>query len=327
MPSWCPEGRAYCKTPETMNYDLTDLRLFVAMAEERSLTRGAARAFLAPSSASHRLRRLEEALHTSLFDRQARGLALTPAGEALLRNARQVLASLEQMHANLSPFATGIRGHVSLWANTHATHTFLPGDLAGFLRQHPQVSVTLEERTSSDIVVAVASGEIEVGVLADSGQGAGVDLQPYRQDRLVLIVPQGHVLAARAQVSFAEVLDHAFVMLHAGSAIHTFTMNAAAALGRHLDVRIQVRSFEAVCRMVGAGVGIGMVPRSAVRQAAPVDPPVVVDMDEPWAQRDLQICTRRGAMLSGFAAALVESLRASGAGHVALPVGLAQPLR
>ena len=294
-----------------MNYDLTDLRLFVAIAEEGNLTRGAARAFLAPSSASHRIRRLEEALNAPLLERQTRGVALTRAGETLLRNARQVLASLEQMHANLSPFATGIRGHVGLWANTHATHTFLPDDLAGFLRQHPQVSVSLEERTSTDIVVAAASGEIDLGVLADSGHSAGVDLVPHRQDRLVLIVPRGHALSARSSAGFEEVLDHPFVMLHAGSAIHTFTMNAAAALGRHLDVRIQVRSFEAVCRMVGAGVGIGLVPRSALRTAGLAEPPVVLAMNEPWAQRDLQICTRKGAQLSGFAAALVEHLRAS----------------
>ncbi|MFY3384333.1 LysR family transcriptional regulator [Paracidovorax sp. MALMAid1276] len=293
-----------------MNYDLTDLRLFVAVAEEGNLTRGAARAFLAPSSASHRIRRLEEALNATLLERQARGVQLTRAGEALLRNARQVLASLEQMHANLSPFATGIRGHVSLWANTHATHTFLPDDLAGFLRQHPQVSVSLEERTSAEIVVAVAGGEIDVGVLADSGHSAGVDLLPYRQDRLVLIVPRGHALSARGSTGFAEVLDHPFVMLHAGSAIHTFTMNTAATLGRHLDVRIQVRSFEAVCRMVGAGVGIGLVPRSAVRTAGLTEPPVVLAMDEPWAQRDLQICVRRGTALPGFAQALVDALRA-----------------
>lgn len=295
-----------------MPYDLIDLRLFTAIAEERNLTRGAARVHLAPSSASHRLRQLEEALNTPLFERQARGLELTRAGETLLRNARQVFARIEQMHADLSPYAAGIRGHVSLWANTHATHSFLPDDLAGFLKQHPQVSVSLEERTSTEIALAVASGEVEVGVLADAGSGAGVELIPYRRDRLVLIVPGGHALAARAQVCFAEVLDQAFVMLHAGSAIHTFTMNAAAALGRHLDVRIQVRSFEAVCRMVGAGVGIGLVPRSAVASAGLREPPLVLEMDEAWAQRDLQVCVRQGGVLSGFAAALVDRLRQSG---------------
>ena len=295
-----------------MRYDLTDLRLFIAIAEERNLTRGAARAHLAPSSASHRLRLLEQELGTPLFERHARGLALTRAGEALLRNARQVFAQIEQMHADLSPFAEGIRGHVSLWANTHATHTFLPDDLADFLKQQPQLSVSLEEHTSPEIALAVASGEVEVGVLAETGAGAGIELIPYRRDRLVLVVPGGHALAARARVRFAEVLDYPFVMLHAGSAIHTFTMNAAATLGRHLNVRIQVRSFEAVCRMVGAGVGIGLVPRSAVPGVGMREPPVVVEMDEPWAQRDLQVCVRQGVVLSGFAAALVDSLRQSG---------------
>jgi DNA-binding transcriptional LysR family regulator len=295
-----------------MRYDLTDLRLFVALAEELNLTRGAARTHLAPSSASHRLRLLEQELGAPLFERHARGLTLTRAGDALLRNARQVFAQIEQMHADLSPYAEGVRGHVSLWANTHATHTFLPDDLADFLKQYPQVSVSLEERTSPEIALAVASGEIEVGVLAETGSVGGVEMIPYRRDRLVLIVPGGHALAARARLRFAEVLDYPFVMLHAGSAIHTFTMNEAAALGRHLDVRIQVRSFEAVCRMVGAGVGIGLVPRSAVPGAGLREPPVVVEMDEAWAQRDLQVCVRQGGVLSGFAAALVEILRQGG---------------
>lgn len=292
-----------------MNYDLTDLRLFVAIAEEQNLTRGAARVHLATSSASHRLRLLENELGTPLFARTARGVTPTRAGEALLRHARRVFAQIEQMHADLAPYAAGVRGHVSLWANTHATHAFLPDDLAGFLKQYPQVSVSLEERTSPEIALAVARGEVEVGVLAETQPGASIDLFPYRRDRLVLIVPGGHALAARARVRFAEVLGHPFVMLHAGSAIHTFTMNAAATLGRHLDVRIQVRSFEAVCRMVGAGVGIGLVPRSALPAAGLREPPVVVEMDEPWAQRDLQICVRQDTTLSGFAAALVERLR------------------
>lgn len=292
-----------------MRYDLTDLRLFIAIAEARNLTRGAASVHLAPSSASHRLRLLEEELGTPLFERRARGLTLTRAGETLLRNARQVFAQIEQMHADLSPFAEGVRGHVSLWANTHATHTFLPDDLADFLKRNPQLSVSLEEHTSPEISLAVSRGEVEVGVLAEADSAAEVELIPYHRDRLVFVVPGGHALAARARVRFSEVLDYPFVMLHAGSAIHTFTMNAAAALGRHLDVRIQVRSFGAVCRMVGAGVGIGLVPRSAVPAAALPEPPVVVELDETWAQRDLQICVKQQTKLSGFAATLVDSLK------------------
>lgn len=298
-----------------MRYDLVDLKLFLAVAEERNLTRGAEKAHLAPSSASHRIRQLEDALGTPLLTRQARGVALTRAGESLLRHAREVFAQLEQMHADLAPYAQGIRGHVSLWANTHATHTFLPMDLAGFLRDHPQVSVTLEEHTSPHIALAVAGGEVEVGVVAGHVESSGVELLPYRQDRLVLVVPAGHPLEALrdepAGLGFGAVLDYPFVMLHAGSAIHTFTMNAAAAQGRHLNVRIQVRSFGAVLRMVGAGVGIGLVPRSALVFADRERPPTVLELSEPWARRDLQICVRNRTSLSGFAVALVDALAKS----------------
>ena len=291
-----------------MNYDLIDLRLFVAIAEARNLTRGAERVHLAPSSASHRIRALETSIGASLFAREARGVALTRAGEALLRHAREVFARLEQMHADLAPFAQGVRGHVSLWANTHATHTFLPDDLSRFLRRSPQVSVSLEERTSPEIAMAVARGEVEVGVMADDAEGVDVELIPYRADRLVLIAPLAHPLAGVASASFAQLLDYPFVMLHAGSAIHTFTMNAAAALGRHVDVRIQVRSFEAVCRMVAAGVGVGMVPRSAVTAGMAGPPLAVVALAEGWARRDLKVCIRRRAGLSRFAADLVACL-------------------
>lgn len=291
-----------------IHYDLTDLRLFLAIAEAQNLTRGAERTHLAPSSASHRIRFLEENIGAPLLLRQARGVALTRAGEALLRHARQVFAQLEQMHADLAPYAEGVRGHVSLWANTHATHSFIPDDLADFLRRHPQVSVTLAEHTSPEIVVAVARGEVEIGVVAERVEGAQVELLPYRADRLVLITPAAHPLATRTTARLVDVLDYPFVMLHAGSAIHTFTMNAATALGRHVDVRIQVRSFEAVCRMVGVGVGIGLVPRTAVPRGGLREPPTVVELDETWAQRDLQVCVRRRVELSGFAAALVDCL-------------------
>lgn len=288
-----------------MHYDLVDLRLFMAIADAGNLTHGAARAHLAASSASHRIRALEDAMGVALFVRKARGVTLTRAGEVLLRHARQVFAGLEQMHADLAPHAGGVRGHISLWANTHATHAFLPDDLASFLRVHPQVSVTLEEHTSPDIVLAVADGEVEVGVVAEAANGASVEMIPYRRDRLVLIAPEGHPLAAQQRSRFADALDEPFVMLHAGSAIHTFTTNAAAALGRHLDVRIQVRSFGAVSRMVAAGVGIGLVPRSAI---APGDALAVIELDETWAQRDLQVCVRDATRLSGFALALVRHL-------------------
>ena len=290
-----------------MRYDLPDLRLVAAIADSGSLTRAAEQVHLAPSSASHRLTQLEAALGVPLFQRHARGLTPTPAGESLLRHARQVFAQLEQMHADLAPYASGVHSQVTVFANTNAINCFLPEDLGDFLREHPHVRVSLEEQPSPAIVQAVASGQVEIGVVAAEGTFGELETLPYRRDRLVLVVPAGHPLAGRDEVAFAEVLGEPFVCLHAGSAIHTFMMNHAARLGGRLDVRIQVRSFNAVCRMVAAGVGIGMVPRSAAVHGLKT-----VRISDPWAPRDLQLCVRSRAALSPAAVALLDHLAAKG---------------
>ena len=196
-----------------------------------------------------------------------------------------------------------------LWANTHAIHSYLPNDLAAFLARHPQVSVNLEEHTSSDILAGVARGDAEIGIVAGYDDYQEVDLLPYRADRLVLITAPAHSLAERHSLSFAQVISEPFVMLHAGSAIHTFTMNTASSLGTHLNVRVQVNSFEAVCRMVAAGVGIGLVPREAVKLSGR-QPLSIIEVEDSWAQRDLKICTRRKTPLSPFAQALIDHLLA-----------------
>jgi len=300
-----------------MRYDLPDLRLVAAIADSGSLTRAAEQVHLAPSSASHRLTQLEAALGVPLFVRHARGLTPTPAGESLLRHAREVFAQLEQMHADLAPYASGLHSQVTVFANTNAINCFLPEDLGDFLREHPRLRISLEEQPSPAIIQAVASGQVDIGVVAAEGNLAGLATQAYRRDRLVLIVPADHPLAGQAAVSFAEVLGEPFVCLHAGSAIHTFMMNHAARLGSRLDVRIQVRSFNAVCRMVAAGVGIGMVPRSATPQGRvlsnlAVDGLNTVEINDEWAPRDLQLCVRSLPALRPAALALFDHLAKKG---------------
>lgn len=295
-----------------MRYDLPDLRLVAAIADSGSLTRAAERVHLAASSASHRLTQLEAALGVALFERHARGLTPTAAGESLLRHARQVFAQLEQMHADLAPYASGLASQVTVFANTNAINCFLPEDLGSFLREQPRLRVSLEEQPSPAILRAVAAGQVDIGVVAAEPGVAGLETRPYRRDRLVLIVPPGHRLAGETALAFAAVLDQPFVCLHAGSAIHTFMMNAAAELGGRLDVRIQVRSFNAIVRMVAAGVGIGMVPAAAAEAERRASAPfAVVELRDAWAQRDLQLCVRRRAALAPAAAALFDHLAQS----------------
>jgi len=296
-----------------MYYDLPDLRLVAAIADCGSLTRAAERIHLAPSSASHRLTQFEAALGTPLFVRHARGLRPTAAGESLLRHARQVFAQLEQMHADLAPYASGLNSQVTVFANTNAINCFLPEDLGDFLREHPRIRVSLEEQPSPAIIQSVAAGQVEIGVVAADSSLSGLETQAYRHDRLVLIVPDYHPLATREALDFSEALDQPFVCLHAGSAIHTFMMNAAAQLGARLDVRIQVRSFNAVCRMVAAGVGIGMVPNSS---NVAVDGLKALKINDNWAPRNLQLCVRSRTALSPAAAALFDHLAAKGRAQI-----------
>ena len=288
-----------------MNYDLVDLKLFVAVAEAGSVSHGAARVHLAVSSASHRISRLEESLGTPLFERLARGVRLTRAGKLLLAAARDVLARLNQLHADLQPYTGGVTAQVTLWANTNAMNVFLPHDLPGFLRSRPGLRVALREAASPDIVRAVISGEAELGVFAGDLDTTDLTVLPYRHDRLVVIAPPGNKVTRKRTVGFVDVAERPFVTLASGTGIHTFLMAKAADLGLTLDVRIQVQSFHAVLSMVAAGVGYGVVPASCVTQDATVQ---VIPLSDEWAVRDLRLCFGGQRALSSQTVELIEWL-------------------
>lgn len=291
-----------------MSYDLTDLRVFLAVAEEGNLSRGAQRCHLAPSSVSLRLKGLEEAVGARLLTRQARGVALTPAGSVMLEHVRRCIAQLEQMHADLQPFGQGLTGHITFFANNNAISSHLPDDLARFFAAYPGVRITLEERPSMDIVAAVAAGRADIGVVAVEADHPSLDFRPYREDQLVLLAPLHSELAKHEGVNFSACLGEPFISLQHGTALHTYLMNHAAALGGRLDVRVQVSGYRAIARLVASGAGIGIVPRSAL-EPPDRDQLAIIELAEPWARRDLRVCVRREpGMMNPFLRHLVETL-------------------
>lgn len=275
------------------HYDLTDLRVFIAVAEEGSVSRGAQRCHLAASTVSLRIKGLEEAIGTALLQRQSRGVGLSPAGHVMLDHARRCVAQLEQMHADLMPFAQGISGHITLFANNNAISTHLPDDLARYLADHPSVRITLTERLSTDIVSAVVQGSADVGVVAVESPHPDLLYLPYRVDHLVVLAPKGSSIAKRRRTAFSDCLQAPFISLQQGAALHTFLMNKASSLGARLDVRVQVSGYRAIARLVDAGVGIGVVPKTAL-EAADRDRVAVVELTDNWARRDLRVCVRSG---------------------------------
>ena len=292
-----------------MRFDLTDLRLFCEVVDAGSITAGAERCALALAAASTRIRGMEESLGASLLTRSRTGVAPTPAGLTLLKHARAMLAEAARLREDLAAYAGGGAGEVRLLANTNALTEFLPEALSAFLAGHPQVSVDLEERLSDEIVGLVAEGVADVGIVAGTVDVGALATYPFRSDRLVVVTARDHPLAGRRSVGFAEVLDYDFVGVERAASLPRFLASKAAREGRPLKLRVQLRSFDAVCRLVECGVGVGVVPATTAARAAKTMALSVVDLADDWAVRELTIVVRAGQPLRPTAQALVESLR------------------
>lgn len=292
-----------------MRFDLTDLRLFLAVAEAGSITHGAGDVGLSLAAASERLRDMELDGGVQLLERGRRGVATTAAGEALAHHARLILRQMAQMRGELGEHASALRAVVRLAANTVAVAEFLPPRLAAFMAAHPRVDIDLKERQSPEIAKAVASGFAEIGILSAAVETAGLTLTPFAIDRLVAVLPQGHGLAGNGRLVFAELLNDFFIGL-AGGALQEHIEAQAARLGVRLKMRLRLRSFEAICQLAGAGAGVGIVPETAALRCGRTVPIAIVRLADDWATRHLSLCVRSGEALSPQAEALLAHLAA-----------------
>ncbi|MEK1946909.1 MAG: LysR family transcriptional regulator [Ensifer adhaerens] len=290
-----------------MRFDLIDLRLFLAVVEAGSITHGAGVANLSLAAASERLRGMEENGGVKLLARGRRGVSTTAAGDALAHHARLVLRQMEHMHGELGEYARGLRASIRLLANTAAITEFLPGRLGPWLRAHSQTDIDLKERQSADIVKAVSGGRAEIGIISDAVDATGLRLIPFAIDRLVAVVAKNHVLAETRQISFTDLLDHAFVGLAEGSALQAHIEGQATRIGRRMSYRLRVRSFEDVCGLAAQDVGVGIVPQTAARRCRRTAISALRLTDK-WATRRLSICLRPDEDLSPLARNLVEHL-------------------
>jgi DNA-binding transcriptional LysR family regulator len=279
------------------HFDLQSLRIFLLVAQTGSLTKAADKAHMTLSALSKRIAELERTVDCPLFLRMPRGLELTPAGHELIHHARGVLDTVNRMAGQMSDFASGVRGHVRVWANTSAVIQFLPQDLASFLQEQPLIRISLEESLSTNIVAAIATGEADLGIFADNVPAPGVDKLRYRQDRLVVLVPPDHPLAASAEVDFVDTLDYDFVGLNQGSSLLQRVSDASVALDKVLRLRIQVSSFDGICRMIEAGLGIGVLPERAVRAEILGAGLRAIALKDSWASRTLWLGVKSGAPL------------------------------
>src|SRR5947209_14345957 len=273
-----------------MRFDLADLSLFRHVVEAGSITRGAERANLALAAASTRVRNMEDALGAPLLVRSRQGVKPTQAGRTLLQHARAMLRQAERLREDLAAYAGGLAGQIRVLSNTNALPEFLPEALSSFLAAHPHVSIDLEERLSDEIVGLIAEGVADLGIIAGTVDAAALETFPFRKDRFVLVVGRDHWVAELTQTAFADVLKYDFVGLERSSALQRFLADKAARVGQPLRLRVQLRSFDAVCRMVECNVGVGIVPETTARRAAHTMSIALVALTDAWAVRELMIC-------------------------------------
>ncbi|MBI3503819.1 MAG: LysR family transcriptional regulator [Proteobacteria bacterium] len=292
-----------------MRFDLADLRLFVAVADAGSITKGARRAGLALASASARIMGMEEEAKVALLARGRRGIAPTDAGLALLHHARGLLDRAEALRAAVGEHASGLNARVRLACNTAALTEFLPASLARFLAAHPRIDVEIEEAPSYTIPTLVAQGVADLGIAADSVDLGNLQTRPFRTDRLVAVVPPGDRLARRKNAMFADIAGRPFVALDTDAAISTYVGQYVARAGHKPRYRARLRDFDAVCRLVGAGVGVGIVPGTAARRCQRATRVAIVELGDAWMTRHLTLCARDFAGLPAAARALADGLK------------------
>lgn len=292
--------------------DLVTLSLFIAVAEEASLAKAAEREHLAASAISKRLIDLEHNLNVKLFDRRPNGMVPTVAGTALLNHARLIMRNVDELEAEISDFAGGLRGTIRVRSNATAMACYLPEDLKTFIALYPQVRVEMEEGTSPDTLRAVAENACDIGIYGDVIVPADLDSHLYRVDRLALLVPLDHPLAESEAVRFEEVIDFNFIGTPKGSSIDTALLRAASELGATLRMNIRTSGFDVISRMVGAGLGIAVAPMSVAGLYTPSTPIRALRLEDDWAERRLMISTRQVDSLTPATAAFLAHLTGGG---------------
>ena len=288
--------------------DIDSLALFVRAAELRSLTKAAEASHIGLAAASRRMALLEHRFRTTLLERSSRGVELTAAGASLLPHARALLVELNQMQAEMRDHANGRKGALRVLANTSVITDTLPNDLAAFGHHNPDVHVIVQERWSEEIVRSLQAAEADVGIVVEGTPVEGLETRPYCQDRLAVVMPHGHPLAAFESLSFSAVLDDELITLEGGSSMTRLLASQAVIAQKTLQLRIQVRSFEAICHMVEAGLGLGLLPEQAARVLAKGLDLTVRPFNDAWAERRMVLCTRKDRASTPSVSKLLEFL-------------------
>lgn len=291
--------------------DLRTLALFINTVSCGSITRAAEAANMVVSAASRRLALLEDSAGTQLLIRGARGVTATAAGEAMLFHARSLLRQVGQMNLDLQDHSRGVRGIVRIHAVASALSGQLPSDLQRFSAMYPDVSVQLQEKHSGEAIAAVQVGLADVAVTFSGGSPVeGIISLPYKTSQLVAIVHRHHEVAEES-CDWSRLLDCDLIGLESNTALMGLLEREANALNKVVRLRVQVKSFYVLSRLVEARLGVGFLPLDAATTFAKDMDLRIIRLNDAWAQRQLHICTNTSARAPVHLQNLIDVLRSS----------------
>ncbi|GGD72825.1 LysR substrate-binding domain-containing protein [Caballeronia grimmiae] len=296
-----------------MRIDHYSLELFISVAETGSIARAASLNHIAASALSRRLTDLEAVMGLPLLIRSAAGVELTEAGRHALSCAKSVDGQLRQMAREIQSLGGQVAGTVRLFANASAIVGFLPELLKGFQAAYPLVEIALTEQISDEVVRACLDGRADVGISANPEAPSQLQTWHFADDPLMVVLPPGHELEQHDTVAFDDVIRYPVVALQAGGSLDQVLKERAEAGRAPLKLVVTVNSFDAQCRMVEAGLGIGVVPTSAASAFAGSRNFVRKPLDEAWARnRSLQVHAHRKTPALRAVQALVDFLTHKG---------------
>jgi DNA-binding transcriptional LysR family regulator len=291
-----------------MRFSLVDLRLFLSVAELRNITHGAEACNLSLGAASNRIRSLEDQAGVSFFNREARGVRLTPAGESFLHYAKKFLRDTENLQIELTEYNQNLRGYVRVYANTTAVIDMLPRILPTFLKANPNVNVSVQEKSTEEISQGVLDGRADFGIAAGDIDTVGLRTVHFTTDRLVLAVPCEHHLATYKKIAFAETLGEDYVGMHNTSNLQRYIGRISTAMGATLRIRAHMSSFSSMCSMIGIGIGVGILPESTAKRYVESERIVLVELEDDWKVRKRYMLMNDFSSLPTYAELLVDEL-------------------
>jgi LysR family hydrogen peroxide-inducible transcriptional activator len=288
--------------------ELHQLRYFCAVAEAGSFSRAAEQSHVSQPSLSQQIMKLEDELGARLFDRLGRSVRLTETGQTFLPRARAVLRELEAARGDVVEQKNSIGGSVVIGVIPTVAPYFLPQRLTRFSRKYPQVQLTVVEEITPALLELLRASKIDLAILALPIRGHEFETFPLLSEPLFAALPQSHKLAKRRSLSLKDLRSQPFLLLRDG---HCFRDTAVAACDRarlHPQIIFESGQFSSLLSMVGAGMGVSIVPEMAIDRKSRCR---FVRLDDPAAARTIGAVILRGRSLSRAHHAFLSHLRAS----------------